>query len=204
MGVLAHHRVDIAGEPVDLPVLSVGEHGAIVLLNVLDHGAAFIRRAGEALAERLAAARPEVVLGTATLGIPVAVEVSRALGLDRFVIAQKSPKVYLDDPLTVPLVSSTTAGAQHLYVDRANVPLLAGRRVAVVDDVAASGASLAAALALARAAGGRVAAVGVVLTEGNAWRERLGEDARLLVRLGHIPRYRVGEGGRLEVVADSL
>jgi adenine/guanine phosphoribosyltransferase-like PRPP-binding protein len=198
------HVVDVAGEPLPLPILPIDGGRAIVLLNVLDHGVAFVDRVGRLLAERVRPTRPEIVLGTATLGIPVAIEVSRALGLDRYVIAQKSAKVYLRDPLTLPLSSSTTAGAQRLYVDRRNVPLIAGRRVAVVDDVAASGESVAAAVALARAAGGRVVAIAVVLTEGTAWRERLGDDARLVARLGHIPQYRLLADGRLEVVPESL
>ena len=201
--VLGEHVVDIAGEPLSLPILPIDEERAIVLLNVLDHGVSFAARAGGELARRVAPRCPDVVLGTATLGIPVAIEVSRALGLDRYVIAQKSPKVYLSDPVAVALSSSTTAGQPRLYIDRRNAPLLQGRRVVVVDDVAATGRSLAAAVSLARAAGGDVVAIAVVLTEGNAWREGLGEDdASLLVRLGHIPQYAIRDG-RLAVRPES-
>jgi len=170
---------------------------------MLDAGVAFAEAVGRAMAAAVRHRRPEIVLGTATLGIPVAIETSRALGIDRYVVAQKSAKVYLRDPLAVPLRSSTTQGAQRLYVDRRNVPLIAGRRVLVVDDVAATGESLKAAIALARAAGGEVVAAGVVLTEGNGWRVGLDHDAALLVRLGHIPQY-VHDGGALEVVAGSF
>ena len=204
VGVLGRHRADIAGQEVDLPILAKGDGRAIVLMNVLDCGVAFGERAGRALAAAMAPRRPEVVLGTATLGIPVALEVTRALGLDRYVVAQKSPKVYLGDPLAVALCSSTTRGAQRLYVDRANVRHLAGRRVAVVDDVAASGESVAASLALARAAGAEVVAIGVIATEGCAWRARLGTDARLLVRLGHIPQYEIRPDGALALRPESL
>ena len=203
MSVLGTHSTDIAGERVDLPILAIDEQRAIVLLNVLDHGVRFNERVGRALAEAMAPHRPQVVLGTATLGIPVAIETSRALGLDTYVIAQKSPKVYLADPVAVPLRSSTTAGTQRLYIDRRAVPLLEGKRVAVVDDVAATGESLAASLALAREAGGQVVSIGVVLTEGNGWKKRLGDDADLVIRLGHIPQYAI-RGGSLALMAESI
>jgi adenine/guanine phosphoribosyltransferase-like PRPP-binding protein len=203
VSVLGIRETDIAGERVDLPVLAIDDRRAIVLLNVLDHGVRFNERVGRALAEAMAPHRPEVVLGTATLGIPVAIETSRALGLDTYVIAQKSPKVYLADPVAVPLRSSTTAGAQRLYIDRRAVPLLKGKRVAVVDDVAATGESLAASIALARQAGGDVVSIGVVLTEGNGWRKRLGDDAGIVIRLGHIPQYAIRDGA-LELITESV
>ncbi len=73
---------------------------AISLLMVIDMGVRFGERIGQALARKMAALKPEIVVGTATLGIPVAIEVTRALGLDHYVILQKSPKIDLADALT--------------------------------------------------------------------------------------------------------
>ena len=143
--------VDIAGEPVTLPIVPINQRLAISLLMVIDMGVHFGERIGKALAARLGPLKPDIVVGAATLGIPVVIEVSRALRLDQYVIAQKSPKIHLADALVQQVQSVTSAGKQRLMLDRRAVPLLAGRRVAVVDDVVATGSSLAATLALVRA-----------------------------------------------------
>ena len=65
----------------------------------------------------------------------------------------------------------------------------------LVDDVIATGGSIRAGLRLLRAAGANVVAIGVLLTEANAWREVLGGDAVLVRSLGVIPGFRrVGAG----------
>jgi adenine/guanine phosphoribosyltransferase-like PRPP-binding protein len=157
-------------------------------------GVRFGERIGGALAQKLRPLKPDIVVGAATLGIPVVIEVSRALGLDDYVIAQKSPKIHLADALMQELESVTSAGKQRLMLDRRAVPLLAGRRVAIVDDVVATGSSLAATFALARAAGGQIVGAGVILTEGHDWKKKLGADASLVQGLGHIPQFALNDG----------
>jgi len=188
------YTVDIAGAPVELPIVPINQRLAIALLMVIDMGVRFGERIGAALAQRLARLEPDIVVGTATLGIPVAIEVSRRLGLDRYVILQKSPKIHLADALVQHVQSVTSAGAQRLLLDRRAIPLLAGKRVAVVDDVVATGSSLAAALALVRAAGGTIVRAGVILTEGHDWERALGADAELVEGLGHIPQFAIADG----------
>jgi adenine/guanine phosphoribosyltransferase-like PRPP-binding protein len=186
--------VDIAGEPVTLPIVPLNQKLAISLLMVIDMGVRFGERIGKALAARLGPLKPDIIVGAATLGIPVVIEVSRALGLDDYVIAQKSPKIHLADALVQELESVTSSGKQRLMLDRRAVPLLAGRRVVVVDDVVATGSSLAATFALARAAGGEIVGAGVILTEGHDWKKKLGADAALVQGLGHIPQFALSDG----------
>lgn len=183
-----HYVVDIGGAPESLPMVPTAD-GAIALLMVIDRGVGFGERTGKLLADRLSPFKPDIVLGCATLGIPVAIEVTRALGLDRYVIAQKSRKIHLGSALTAPVRSTTTEGAQNLLLDRAYLPLMEGRRVAVVDDVVASGNSMKATLDLARQAKADVVAIGVILTEGYQWMRTLGDDAKLVQSLGHLPRF---------------
>jgi adenine/guanine phosphoribosyltransferase-like PRPP-binding protein len=186
--------VDIAGEPVTLPIVPINQRLAISLLMVIDMGVHFGERIGKALAARLGPLKPDIVVGAATLGIPVVIEVSRALRLDQYVIAQKSPKIHLADALVQQVQSVTSAGKQRLMLDRRAVPLLAGRRVAVVDDVVATGSSLAATLSLVRAAGAEIVGAGVILTEGHDWEKTLGADAGLVQALGHIPQFALSDG----------
>ncbi|MGX9424984.1 MULTISPECIES: phosphoribosyltransferase family protein [Bradyrhizobium] len=190
----ATYTVDIAGEPTELPLVAINERLAISLLMVIDMGVGFGERIGKALAARMKGKEPDIVVGAATLGIPVAIEVSRHLGLDQYVIVQKSPKIHLGDALVEYVQSVTSSGSQRLLLDRRAIPLLKGRRVVVVDDVVATGSSLAATLKLVRQAGAEVAGVGVILTEGHEWKKVLGADADLVTGLGHIPQFNITNG----------
>lgn len=188
------YTVDIAGEPVQLPIVPINDKLAISLLMVIDMGVKFGERTGKAMAARLKPLNPDIVVGAATLGIPVVIEVSRALGLDDYVIAQKSPKIHLADALVAELQSVTSSGKQKLMLDRRSVPLLAGKRVVVVDDVVATGSSLAATISLVRKAQGNIVGAGVILTEGHDWKKTLGADAGLVQGLGHIPQFGFADG----------
>jgi len=194
-----HYRVRIGSQDVELPLVPVSDDAAISLLMTIDRGVALLERAGRELAELLGGLRPDIVATNATLGIPVAIEVSRALGLDDYLVLQKTPKIHLGDALCEPLTSMTTAAPQLLRLDRARVGAVAGRRVVLVDDVIATGGSIAAALRLLRRVGAQVVAIGALLVEGGGWRDALGDDAALVHCLGSIPGFRRVEGGWAEV-----
>ncbi len=187
--------VDVAGLKVELPIVAIKPDFAISLMMVIDLGVKFGEHIGHQLAEKLQPLKPDVIVGAATLGIPVAIEVSRALGLDNYVILQKSPKIHLGDALVQRISSITSKGEQNLLLDRRAIPLLAGKRVVVVDDVVASGSSLKGSVELVRNAGADVVGIGVILTEARDWQETLGQDSALIHKLAHIPQFAQGEGG---------
>ena len=188
------YQIKIAGENFNLPIIQLNDRRAIALLMVIDMGIRFGDIVGDALAHHFAQARPDIVVGSATLGVPVAIEVSRRLGLDQYVILQKSPKFHLADALVEDVRSVTTAAPQRLLLDRRSIALLQGRRVLVVDDVIATGSSMAAAIRLVRRAGANIVGAGAILTEGHAWRSLLGDDAALVTSLGHIPQFDIIDG----------
>lgn len=191
----SHWSVDVAGFALSLPIVPIEPDLAISLMMVIDLGIQFGEHVGRKLAETLSPLKPDIIVGAATLGIPVAIEVSRALRLDRYVILQKSPKIHLGDALVQTITSITSKGEQRLLLDRQAVPLLAGKRVVVVDDVVASGSSLRGALELVRKAGGEIVGAGVILTEGRDWQQTLGADSGLVHGLAHIPQFRPGANG---------
>jgi adenine phosphoribosyltransferase len=189
------HRTTIGSQTVDLPLVPVADDCSIALLIAVDMGVHFGEVAGQELAGLLAPARPDVVVSVATMGIPLAIEVSRALGLDDYLIVHKTPKIHLGDSLAEPVRSITTDHPQMLRMDPRRAGAARGRRVAVVDDVISTGASTAAALSLVRRVGGEPVAVGVLMTEGQAWRETLGADSARVVSLGSVPLFRPEPGG---------
>jgi adenine phosphoribosyltransferase len=196
MGTLSpeHYEIKIAGETFGLPIVQLDQNTAIAHLVVINMGVRFGDLVGKALSQRFASLKPEIVVGSATLGIPVAIEVSRHLGLDRYVILQKSQKFSLADALSEEVKSITTPLPQRLLLDRKSISVIQGKRVLVVDDVVTSGSSIAAAMRLVRRGGANVIGAGVILTEGHAWRTALGEDAKLIEGLDHIPQFNVLDG----------
>lgn len=180
-----------------LPIVPIAEDLAIALLITVDHGVHFIEKAGAELAELLRPFAIDCVVSVATMGIPVALEVTRALGLDDYMILQKTPKIHLSDAIDVEVRSITTASNQRLLLDRERLSTVRGRRVAVVDDVISTGASIRAAMHLLREVGATPVVIGVLLAEANAWRSTLGDDAQLVQELGTIPLFRIGPDGQI-------
>jgi adenine phosphoribosyltransferase len=193
------YPVDIGTQHVELPIVSLNDTLALALLITVDMGVAFMERAGAELAEILSPYDVDVVATVATMGIPLAVEVTRHMGLDQYVVLHKTPKIHLADAISEPVRSITTASEQRLLFDRARTGDVAGKRVAIVDDVISTGASTGASLRLLRAVGADVVAIGTMVTEAGLWRNALGEDAAMVRALGSLPVFRPdGAGGLVE------
>ncbi|MBT9385942.1 adenine phosphoribosyltransferase [Pseudooceanicola sp. CBS1P-1] len=181
-------QVRIGTQTVTLPVVPVNADTSIILLMTIDHGVRFITRAGAELAEAFADTRPEIVATAATLGIPLGIEVSRALELDDYVVLQKTRKVHMGDALREEVRTTlTSAPGQTLYLDRRRVAALKGRRVLFVDDVISTGSSALAALRLLEQAGARIVGIGALLAEGSDWQGPLAPYRDRIRTLGEIP-----------------
>ncbi|MDE3064621.1 MAG: adenine phosphoribosyltransferase [Acidobacteriota bacterium] len=191
------YPVEVGSQRVELPVVALNDGLSLALLITVDMGVAFMDVAGRDLAQLIAPYDVDIVATVATMGIPLCVEVTRHLGLDQYVILHKTPKIHLADAVSEPVRSITTDADQRLLFDRARVKDVAGRRVAIVDDVISTGASTGAALRLLRRVGAEVVVIGTLVTEASLWRENLGADAALVHALGHIPVFRPGEGDQL-------
>lgn len=124
----------------------------------------------ERAAEELASEMPEtdVVLTAEAKGIALAYEISRQLRLKEFIVARKSVKSYMKNPISESVHSITTKGEQHIYLDEADAEKIRGKRVCIVDDVISTGESLRAVEELAKKAGGQVVCRAAVLAEGDA------------------------------------
>jgi adenine/guanine phosphoribosyltransferase-like PRPP-binding protein len=158
-----------------LPVrpLADGRHG---LASLIVNQASFVVVDAIAadLARRLFALQPEIVVGLPTLGLTLASAVAQKLGHRRYVPLGTSRKFWYREDLSVPLSSVTTPDQQkRLYVDPRMLPLLEQRRVALIDDVISSGASMAAGLQLMALCGVEPAVLGAAMLQSERWRRRL-------------------------------
>ena len=74
-------------------------------------------------------------------GIPLVHAIARRLGIN-YVIARKSVKGYMSDPMIEKVQSITTIGAQTLVLDSCDVEKLKGKKLCIIDDVVSTGGSL--------------------------------------------------------------
>ena len=126
------------------------------------------------LATGIADFAPDIVVGLPTLGLTLATAVARHLGHSRYVPLGTSRKFWYRDTLSVPLTSITTPTQEkRLYIDPRMLPLLEGRRVALIDDVLSSGASIVSALELMAACGIKPAVIGAAMLQSERWRDRV-------------------------------
>jgi adenine/guanine phosphoribosyltransferase-like PRPP-binding protein len=194
------YSTTVGSQAVHLPLVALSDELTIALLICVDHGVAFAEVAGRELADLMRPFHPEIVVSVATMGIPLAIEASRALGLDDYVILHKTPKIHLGETWSEPVTSITTDTPQKLRMDPARVPAVRSRRVAVVDDIISTGASTLAALRLIRRIGAEPVVIGTLMTEGSGWRSALGADADNVRALGSMPLFRPAAPGSDELV----
>jgi adenine/guanine phosphoribosyltransferase-like PRPP-binding protein len=142
------------------------------------------------LAKKLAGWAPEMVVGLPTLGLTLAAAVAQRLGHRRYVPLGTSRKFWYDQKLSVPISSVTTPDEKRLYLDPRLLPLLQGRRIALIDDVISTGRSITAGLELLALAGIEPVVIGAAMLQSERWREvpPLAERADQLATVIRSPR----------------
>lgn len=161
------------GRQIALPIRTLPGDGSRAVASLIVNQASFAVE--DALSDAMARAlRPldaEVVVGVPTLGLPLANAVARRLGHPRMVALGTSRKFWYDEGLSEPMSSITSPDqVKRLYLDPRMLPLLRGRRVAIVDDVVSSGASMRSVLALLAKAEVSPVALVFAMLQTERWR----------------------------------
>lgn len=159
------YRLKVAGLERDLPLCPIGENlyiGAFILFGDVE--------LTEKCASALLAKAPEhdVIVTAESKGIPLAYEMCRLSGKNRYILARKSVKLYMKDVVKCETQSITTSAKQTLYIDGEDAEYMKGKRVLVVDDVISTGGSLLSLENLVEQAGGQIVGKMTVLAEGDA------------------------------------
>ena len=121
----------------------------------------------EAVAPELIKRLPPVdyLMTAEAKGMCLTYEMSRLMGMKEFIVARKSRKPYMQNAISHSVFSVTTQKEQTLWLDGCEAEKIRGKRVALIDDVIATGESIEAIESLARAAGAEVVARAAILAE---------------------------------------
>ncbi|MCA0251279.1 MAG: adenine phosphoribosyltransferase [Actinobacteria bacterium] len=180
-------NVPLGGEVVaELPLQWISDDLGIYSFVLLDK-VAWVKASATSLLSRiedLLAGGVDVIVTPEAKAITLAYELASRLGLGDFVVARKSRKAYMADPVSVEVTSITTSFPQRMWFGQEDLAALRGRRVLVVDDVVSTGATLAALFGFLRSIDCEVVGVACVLTEGET---RSDYDGVPLISIGHIP-----------------
>ncbi|HKL93716.1 MAG TPA: phosphoribosyltransferase family protein [Clostridia bacterium] len=159
-----HYTITIAGETRNLPLCPVSDKLSIAAFILFSDVPMTIAAASALLAK---APEFDLILTAESKGIPLAYEMARQSGKN-YILARKSSKVYMVEPIKIEVKSITTRKLQELYLDASDADLLHGKRVLIVDDVISTGESLHALEGLLSHTGANVVGKMAVLAEGDA------------------------------------
>ena len=159
------YEMDIAGLKRDLPLCKLNDElciGAFVIFGDVEltvHCAAeLLKRAPEY----------DYLIAPEAKAIPLVYEMARQSKAEKYFIARKGAKAYMQGTFEVTVKSITTMGVQRLVLDAEDAAMIKGKRMLIIDDVISTGESLHAVEELVKQAGGTVAGRMAVLSEGDA------------------------------------
>ena len=160
-----YYELKVAGLTRQLPLCRVNDSlyiGAFVIFGDVE----LTTRTAEALLK--IAPEHDVIITAESKGIPLAYEMARQEGVNRYIIARKAPKLYMKNIFSTEVNSITTAKTQVLCLDGEDAEYMRGKRVLIVDDVISTGESLMAVETLVNKAGGNIVGRMAILAEGDA------------------------------------
>ena len=159
------YEIDIAGLKRNLPLcplndeLSIGAFVMFVDVELTVHCAAELLKIAPDF---------DYMIAPEAKSIPLIYEMARQSGADRYFIARKKAKAYMQGVFEVDVQSITTAGTQTLVLDQADAEMIRDKKVIIIDDVISTGESLYAMEQLCEKAGAIVTGKMAVLAEGAA------------------------------------
>ena len=171
------YEIDIAGLKRKLPLCPLNDElsiGAFVMFGDVEltvHCAAELLKI---------APEYDYMIAPEAKAIPLIYEMARQSGAEKYFVARKKAKAYMQGVFEVEVQSITTAGSQTLVLDQTDAEFLKGKRVLIIDDVISTGESLRAMEALCEKAGAVVTGKIAVLAEGDAFYR---EDITVLAQL---------------------
>ena len=174
------YTLHVAGLTRELPIIKLSYDLSIASFVILGD-TEIVKKTAPMIAKKL----PEVdfVVTAEAKGIPLAYEISKILNLNEYIVARKSIKAYMEEPIEVEVNYITTTNSQKLYLNNQDANKIKGKRVVLIDDVISTGQSLKALERLVEKAGANVVAKAAILAEGDA------KDRKDIIFLEALPTF---------------
>jgi len=161
----ATYRIKVAGVERDLPICPLNDKLSIGAFVIFGDVELTINSARELLK---LAPEYDYLITAESKGIPLVYEMARQSGQNKYFLARKAAKLYMNGVFSVKVNSITTAKEQQLFLDAADAELMRGKKILLVDDVISTGESIEAVEQLVTQAGGIIAGRMAILAEGDA------------------------------------
>ena len=159
------YRLRVAGLERELPLCPLSEElyiGAFIIFGDVELTCACARDLLKIAPEH------DIMITSESKGIPLLYEMARQSGENKYIVARKMQKLYMENVFSCEVNSITTAKKQTLYLDGKDAEFMRGKRVLIVDDVISTGESLRAVEELVTHAGGNIVGKMAILAEGDA------------------------------------
>ena len=136
-----HYELNICGISRSLKKVQVTPNLVIASFVMLGD-TELIERCADALHEKMKnMEKIDMLVCPEAKGIPLTHALAVRFGVD-YVVARKSIKGYMENPITAEVKSITTTEKQIIVIDEIDAAKLKGKKVCVVDDVVSTGGSL--------------------------------------------------------------
>ena len=160
-----YYEIEVAGLKRQLPICPLNDKLCIAGFVIFGDVELTVNSARDLLK---LAPKHDVIITAESKGIPLAHEMARQEGVNRYLLARKSTKLYMKNVFSTSVDSITTDHHQTLYIDGADADYMKDKDVLIVDDVISTGESLKALEKLVEAAGGNIVGRMAILAEGDA------------------------------------
>ncbi|MCP3966584.1 MAG: adenine phosphoribosyltransferase [Lentisphaerae bacterium] len=155
--------VQIGSAERKLQIVPVSEKVKIAFIKVLGDKE-LISESSKEFCKRLPK-ETDLIVGPETGGIVLAHQLSMESGLP-YTVIRKKKRPYMTNPIEIPVKTIGTENIQYFHIDKSEMDSLAGKNIAIIDEVVSSGETLKALEEIIKKAGGNVTCKLAIATEG--------------------------------------
>ena len=174
-----YYKIKLCGRVYLLPLFEVVSGVKIAIFNILGDSIN-IEKIGKELIKKMP--KVDVIVTPEVKSVPLAYEIAKQLHIP-YIVLRKIRKPYMVGAINCKVTTITTGKPQELWLDGKDIKILRNKKVALVDDVISTGATIKGMRRLVKKAGGKIIAECAVFTEGNSskWKK--------IISLGNLPVF---------------
>ena len=175
------YPIEIGGVRRNLRLFKIKPGLKIAIINILGD-TELVSACAQELGKKLAGRDYDVLVTAESKSIPL-VHALSVVTKKPYVVLRKDYKVYMGDAIQAETLSITTGKPQTLILDEKDIPLMKGKKAAIVDDVISTGSTLDGMRNILEKAGAEITVEAAIFTEGDQ------EKWSHIVALGHLPVF---------------